>query len=104
MVIYSFDSYNETALINRWCDAKISGIPVGIINFITRTVIGEIWGNLLHVAKQVQLGQRQHHQTAIENQPALYGYIEERVGIMLDQISTEYENTENLRFISYLQS
>jgi hypothetical protein len=88
--------YNDSTVVNRFCDAKILGIPVRMINFITRTVIGEIWGQLLHVAKQVQLGQRQHHQKAIENQPALYEYIQKRVQTMLDKISVDLEENENL--------
>ena len=58
-------------------------IPVRIINFVTRTVIGTIWGQLLHVAKQVQNEERVHHMNAIQKQPELYQFIEERVQDLL---------------------
>ena len=67
----------------RCVDPKISIIPVRIINFVTRTVIGTIWGQLLHVAKQVQNKERIHHMNAIEKQPELYKFIEQRVQYLL---------------------
>jgi predicted Zn-dependent protease len=95
---------NKSNVYVRWCDAKISAVPQSIINFVTRTVIGEIWGQLLHVAKQVELGQRLNHQTAIQNQPELYEYIQQRVEAMLDQLLSAHETNEHIRFVSYLQS
>jgi hypothetical protein len=68
----------------RLVDPKISIVPIRIINFVTRTVIGTIWGQLLHVAKQVQDGERSHHLQAIKAQPELYEFIQQRVQVMLD--------------------
>jgi hypothetical protein len=103
-------------------DPKISIIPVRIINFVTRTVIGTIWGQLLHVAKQVQNKERMHHMNAIQSQPELYEFIEQRVqqlllnsvrditkGAELHDQSTQRKddgdlNEENFKYVSYLQS
>ena len=67
----------------RCVDPKISVIPTSIINFVTRTVIGTIWGKFLHVAKEVQNNERIHHMNAIQQQPELYQYIEQRVQQLL---------------------
>jgi hypothetical protein len=68
---------------DRCVDPKINIIPVRIINFVTRTVIGTIWGQFLHVAKQVQNKERMKHMNAIQAQPELYQFIELRVQQLL---------------------
>lgn len=89
-----------------------------IINFVTRTVIGTIWGQFLHVAKQVQNKERIHHMNTIQEQPELYQFIEQRVQCLLLNSGTkplqqeppsrgegaEDFNEENFKFVSYLQS
>ena len=92
------------ALVYRWCDAKIAGVPTRLINFITRTVIGEIWGKLLQVADDVKAGKRPNHKEAIEKQPDLYQFIQERIAIMFKRLEAEQETSEGRLFISYLQS
>jgi hypothetical protein len=97
-------------------DPKISVIPISVINFVTRTVIGTIWGQLLHVAKQVQNGERIHHIQSIQSQPELYQFIEHRVQSMLqlashkvhrnktDEDEDDKMDETNLQYISYLQN
>ena len=105
--------------LERCVDPKISMIPVRIINFVTRTVIGTIWGQFLHVAKQVQNGERVNHKDAIQKQPELYRFIEQRVqdlfsncrriggqdttptdtGTRSDEI-----NEANFEYVAYLQN
>jgi hypothetical protein len=88
----------------RWCDAKIAGVPTRLINFITRTVIGEIWGKLLHVADDVKDGERPNHKEAIESQPEFYQFVQERIASMFQRLKDDQEMNEERRFISYLQS
>lgn len=80
----------------RWCDAKIAGVPTRFINFITRTVIGEFWGKLLQVADDVKAGKRPRHKEAIENQPDLYQFIQERIACMFDRLKNERDANEEL--------
>lgn len=88
----------------RWCDAKIAGVPTRVINFITRTVIGEIWGKLLQVADDVKAGERPNHKQAIEKQPALYQFVAERIASMFERLESAHAANDERRFISYLQS
>jgi hypothetical protein len=67
-------------------DGRVSGVPLSIINFITRTVIGKQWGTLLKIAEDVKSGKRIDHQKAIEEKKELYGWVEERVRVMLNKM------------------
>lgn len=82
-------------------DPHLTGVPASLINFATRTAIGEVWAMLLHVAEEVQSGDRPLHQEAVESNPKLYSFIQERVELMLSSAS-DYE--EEQRFLSYLQT
>jgi hypothetical protein len=67
-------------------DGRVAGVPLSIINFITRNVIGKQWGTLLKIAEDVKSGIRADHQKAIEEKKELYGWVEERVRVMLDKM------------------
>jgi hypothetical protein len=71
--------------LEQTIDAHIGGVPISVINFITRTVIGSIWGALLHVAEDVRAKKRPAHLNAITSQPELYRWIQRRVHVMLEQ-------------------
>lgn len=66
-------------------DGRVAGVPLSLINFVTRHVIGAQWGALLQVAEEVQQGRRPEHQAAILQQPELYEWVEERVRVMLQE-------------------
>ena len=70
-----------------WCDPKVSLVPIQMIHFVTRTVIGKIWSKLLHVAKDVQHGTLPNHTMAIQNQPEQYEFIQTRIGHMLHSMN-----------------
>lgn len=88
----------------RWCDAKLSSFPASFINFITRTVIGEVWSKLLDVAQEVRLGKRPNHEKAIKGQPEIYQFIRERIDTMISKIVQEKPSMEDFRLISHLLS
>jgi hypothetical protein len=67
-------------------DAHVSGIPLSLVNFFTRTVLGQFWGSLLQVAEGVRDGKRPLHKKAIEGKTELYGWIDDRIKIMFDKI------------------
>ena len=70
-----------------FCDAHIRYAPQSIINFVTRTVIGRMWGMLLDVAEQIRDGKRPLHAEAIAaKREHLYDWVDERIAIMLDTI------------------
>jgi hypothetical protein len=76
-------------------DGRVAGVPLSIINFITRTVIGKQWGTLLKIAEDVKSGIRVDHQKAIEEKKELYGWVEERVRVMLAKMDQEEVGKES---------
>jgi hypothetical protein len=58
-------------------DAHMAMVPQSVINFITRTVIGQVWKMLLHVAEQVRDGKRKEHQQIIQEKKEFYKWMEE---------------------------
>ncbi len=75
--------------IKSWVDPHISGIPVSVINWVSRTVFGRMWSSLLGVAEGVREGKRPQHNAAIDNNRALYDWIEERVEVMMDKVKEQ---------------
>ena len=67
-------------------DPHIKAVPQSLQNFITRTVLGRMWLALLHVAEDVRDGKRPMHKEAIEAKRELYDWIEERAGVMIDNL------------------
>lgn len=68
-------------------DAHVAGVPLKLINFFTRTVVGQQWGSLLQIAEDVKNGKRPNHQKAMEAKPELYGWVEERVRVMIANVN-----------------
>ena len=68
-------------------DPKISYVPVSIIQFVTRTVIGTLWAMFMKIANKVKNGEMKEHAKAIESKRlALYDWVDERVKIMFARI------------------
>ena len=67
-------------------DAHVAGVPMSMINFFTRTVLGTMWGSLLQVAEDVREGKRPAFTAALEEHRELYDWVGSRVQVMLDQI------------------
>jgi hypothetical protein len=68
-------------------DPKVSFIPVSIVNFVTRTVLGTMWKSMLKVAEQVRDGSRPEHAKAIQQKrELLYDYLEMRVEKMMSSL------------------
>jgi len=82
----------------------LAGIPSRALNFITRTVIGQVWEMVLRVAEDVRDGKRPSHKLAIEQNPDLYRFVDERVDVMLQRLEKRRDDDEQMRFIAYLQS
>jgi hypothetical protein len=70
-------------------DAHIANVPMSLINFVTRTVIGHIWAMLLQVAQDIREGRRPQHAQVIADKPDFYRWVETRVQVMLDQLQEE---------------
>lgn len=88
---------------HRFCDPKLAGIPSAILNFVTRTVIGQIWEMLLRVAEDVRDGKSRSHKLAIQRKPELYRFVEERVVEMLKRLPEVRAEYDQMQFIAYLQ-
>lgn len=94
-------------------DAHVAGVPMSLINFVTRTVIGHMWAMLLQVAKEVQEGKRPQHAAVIAAKPDFYRWVDERVQVMLQQLQMQEQkqkqnesvspDRQELDFVSYLQ-
>jgi hypothetical protein len=65
-------------------DAHVTGVPLQLVNFFTRTVIGRMWGRLLEIAEDVRSDKRHEHRIAIQARPELYGWVEQRVQVMFE--------------------
>jgi hypothetical protein len=96
-------------------DAHVAGVPMSLINFVTRTVIGHMWAMLLQVAREVREGKRPQHAAVIAAKPDFYQWVDQRVQVMLEQ-QLQQEQSESvsvsvsvspdrqeLDFVSYLQ-
>jgi hypothetical protein len=73
---------------------------MSLINYVTKTLIGGLWGSLLYVAEGVRDGKRPQHREAIEAKADLYRWIEHRSGTMLQKLMRDFGDEE---FVSYLQ-
>lgn len=71
--------------LEQQIDAYVAGVPLSLINFYTRTALGQMWGALLQVAEDVQQGRRPDHQKQIQAKPELYEWMEQRVQVMLSR-------------------
>ena len=69
-------------------DSKVSYIPLGLINFVTRTVLGTMWSALLSVAEEVRDGKRPLHQEMIDEKQELYDWVNARVGVMIEKMKS----------------
>ena len=67
-------------------DPRVNSVPQSLQNFVTRTVLGRMWSALLNVAEDVRDGKRPEHKEAIDAKRELYDWVEERVGVMVDNI------------------
>ena len=75
--------------IKTFVDPHITGVPVSVINWFSRTVFGRMWSSLLGVAEGVREGKRSKHKEAIEQKPELYEWIEQRVAVMLAKVQDQ---------------
>lgn len=67
-------------------DGRVANVPLSIINFITKNVLGGQWATLLKIAEDVRNGTRVAHREAIHEKQELYGWMEGRLKVMLDKI------------------
>ena len=72
--------------VTQMMDAHVAGVPMSMINFFTRTVLGRMWGSLLQVAEDVRDGKRPAHQDQIDEHRELYEWVEQRVAVMLEKV------------------
>lgn len=70
-------------------DPRIDTVPQSLQNFGTRTVLGRMWSTLLNVAEDVRDGKRPEHKEAIDAKRDLYDWIEERVGVMINNLEKD---------------
>ena len=92
----------------------MKGVPVSLINFVTRTVIGHIWGTFMSVAEDIAQDKRPCHKEAIDAKQEFYSWVERRVSVMLSNLNNDNRISESnesrisegeyQRFIDYLQS
>jgi len=70
-------------------DAHVAGVPLTMINFFTRTVLGAQWISLLKVAEEIRDGQRTEHLDAIQQKQELYSWVSRRVEEMFENSAKE---------------
>ena len=79
-----------------FCDSKMRGVPMSIVNFVTRTAIGNMWSMLLEVADGVRNKKRPAHEREIASKTDFYAWVASRIDKMLAKL--EYS-----KFVNYLQ-
>lgn len=72
--------------VTQRMDAHVAGVPMSMINFFTRVVLGRMWGSLLQVAEDVRDGKRPAFAAALEEHQELYSWVSGRVDVMLNKI------------------
>jgi hypothetical protein len=78
-------------------DAHVKIVPMSLINFVSRTVMGRMWAALLSVAEDIRAGKRAQHTEAIAKKRELYDWIKSRVEVMLKNVK-EKEEAEKQKF------
>lgn len=63
-------------------DAHVAGVPMSMVNFFTRIVLGAQWCSLLKVAEEVRDGKRKDHLDAMNTKKELYSWVSERTNAM----------------------
>lgn len=72
-----------------YVDSHLGYAPTSLVNFVTRTVMGNHWNTLLHVAVDVREGKRPEHKLAIAASKELYDWVEKRIEKMFAKIEKE---------------
>ena len=72
--------------VSTFVDAKVAFVPVALINFVTKTVIGRMWAQTLAVARDVRDGKRPDHSTAIQESKEVYDWVASRAEVLLGQL------------------
>jgi Ethanolamine utilization protein EutJ (predicted chaperonin) len=81
--------------MKSFADAHLQGLPMVLINFVTRIVIGRFWVSLLQVAEDVRDGQRPQFIEAVAGNRELYDWAENRIDVMIEKVkAASVPNTE----------
>lgn len=81
---YPPDSEMVLVCLSMHVDAHVAFVPAAVINFITRSVLGRMWEQLLKVAEEVLEEKRPQHADAIkEKRELLYDWVDMRATVML---------------------
>jgi len=68
-------------------DAHVSSVPLSVNNFFMRKVIKQNMINLVRISADVRSGKREKHLKAIQANPELYGWIEQRVEALFSKLN-----------------
>lgn len=70
-------------------DPHVMGLPVKLINLVTRTAFGRLWSAMLQVAEDVRDGKRPQYQDAIASKRELYDFVENRIQVMFEKVNKQ---------------
>ena len=70
-------------------DPHVMGVPVKLINLVTRTAFGRMWSAMLQVAEDVRDGKRPQYQDAIASKRELYDFVENRIQLMFEKVNQQ---------------
>ena len=68
-------------------DPHVAFIPTAMINFVTKSVLGQMWAQLLTVAEEVLDGKRPQHADSIKEKGELYDWIDQRAQVILQGLA-----------------
>ena len=78
-------------------DAHMTMVPKSFINFITRSVIGMVWGKFLRAAEQVRDGSLVQHKKVIDGKSEFYDWVRKRSTVMLKETKGPRNKAENVK-------
>ncbi|GKY96051.1 hypothetical protein MPSEU_000565300 [Mayamaea pseudoterrestris] len=69
--------------VTQCADAHVGMVPMSMINFFTKSVVGKMWQSLLTVAQEIRDGKRPEHAKAVEAKGELYDWVKQRVHVLV---------------------
>lgn len=75
--------------VKNFVDPHVKGVPVSMMNFMTRTVLGTMWASLLGVAEGIRDGKRPLYAEAIASKQEFYLWLQGRLTIMLAKVKDD---------------
>merc|ERR1712232_276044 len=89
---YPQDQHLILVSVTLYVDSHLSFVPISMVNFVCRTVLGQLWSMLLQVAEDVREGKRPQHAEVIAANKEMYEWVDERIQAMFRKLDEDRMN------------